>query len=158
MSTTSLFIAKLAAAYAVLVLSVAAQSSSAPAEVNANPRDPVVSKHAWDGSGFVWPGEERSGGEETEVSVAKIKLPAGEPTPWHCHPYTTVGYVLSGVLEITNGDKTVRFYPGDSVFETARQPHRGQALDSDVELIVMRVGVADEPNTLVVDSPDAKCY
>ena len=62
-----------------------------------------------------------------EVSVTEYDIPPGAVLPTHRHMYPRYGYVLSGILEVTNEEtgKTVRFGAGEFAVESINQWHTG---------------------------------
>ena len=102
---------------------------------------------SWDGNGIQYP----SG--EAEITSVLLKLEADKPTPWHCHPVPTTGYVLSGQIEVetANGQKTL-ISEGESAVEVMNTLHRGTAVGDAVKLVVFYVGTKGLPNTLLPDT------
>ena len=104
----------------------------------------------WNGESIVYPQG------EAQVTSFKLSIDEGETTPFHCHPVPTLGYILSGTVEVElqNGKKSI-FRAGESVVEVLRTVHRGKAIDGPVEIIVFYAGATDLPNT-VMPEDDAK--
>ena len=67
---------------------------------------------SWDGSKFSYPDKNE------EITAIKIFLAPNAKLPYHCHPFPTIGFVLSGEVEVekTNGEKHL-FRKGDVVCE-----------------------------------------
>ena len=102
---------------------------------------------SWDGQDIVYPQ-----GEE-EVTAIKLTLPAGEQLPFHCHPYSTVGIVSAGEIEVEklNGEKK-KFAAGDTIVEVANTWHRGTNTSKETaELVGFYIGIKDKPNTVMMD-------
>ena len=69
--------------------------------------------------------------------------------PFHCHPVPTMGYVLQGTVQVDLADgESARFGAGSALVEVMNTPHRGQAVDGPVEIIVFYAGAVGTPNTL----------
>lgn len=86
---------------------------------------------AWDGQKLAYPAG------EPEITAIKVVLPPGGKMPFHCHPFATVGTILSGTLEVEklNGEKQ-RFNKGDTIIEVSNIWHRG-INPSDTEEVVL---------------------
>jgi quercetin dioxygenase-like cupin family protein len=106
---------------------------------------------SWDGGHLAYPEG------QVRVTSAILRIDPGEQTAFHCHPVPTMGYVLSGSVEVVTaqGDKR-RFDKGDALVEVMKTPHRGRAVDGPVELIVFYAGAEDVPNTVMPGSEEAK--
>jgi quercetin dioxygenase-like cupin family protein len=108
------------------------------------------SSQSWDGGSIEYP----TG--VSEVTAVKLEIGRGETTPFHCHPVPTLGYILSGSVEVEtkSGKKTI-LHQGEPVIEVMRTLHRGKALGGPVEILVFYAGVVDLPNTILAsDDPD----
>lgn len=97
----------------------------------------------WEGGEIVYPEG------KAEITVFKLKLAAGQTSPFHCHPVPTMGYVLQGTIEVEtiDGKKTI-LKEGDSAIEVMRTVHRGRAVDGPVEIIVFYAGAESVPTTV----------
>ena len=57
-------------------------------------------------------------------------LPEGKNRSKNCHDGQEWDYVLSGVLEITIGEKVIVLYPGDCIYFDASNPHCMRAINN----------------------------
>lgn len=106
----------------------------------------------WEGDEIVYPEG------KAEVTSVKLRIAAGQTTPFHCHPVPTMGYVLKGTIEVetSSGKKTI-LKEGDSAIEVMRTLHRGRAVNGPVEIIVFYAGAESIPTTVMpADDPDFK--
>lgn len=65
-------------------------------------------------------------GEQTLMS--EFRLEKGADLPRHSHPHEQTGYLVSGELELTIGEKTFHAAPGDSWCIKAEVKHSAVAL------------------------------
>lgn len=108
---------------------------------------------SWDGNGFHYPEG------DPQVTSIYLNLEAGEQTAWHCHPVPTMGYVLSGSLEVeTIGGDRILLEKGDSVVEVMRTLHRGHGLEDGVKIVVFYAGATDIPNTVLRSDPESAVH
>ncbi len=108
---------------------------------------------SWDGGNFHYP----TG--EAEITSAKLVLEEGQILKFHCHPVPTFGHVLNGSLEVETKDgKKVLLNKGESVVEVMKTIHQGTALEDSTEILVFFAGAKSVPNTVFMDSEDAKKY
>ena len=108
---------------------------------------------SWDGNDFHYPEG------DPQVTSIYLNLSAGEQTAWHCHPVPTMGYVLSGSLEVeTIGGERIRLEQGDSVVEVMRTLHRGHGLEDGVKIVVFYAGATDIPNTVLRSDPASAAH
>jgi quercetin dioxygenase-like cupin family protein len=99
----------------------------------------VQSTETWDGVELTYPGG------QPEITVARIKIPAGVSLPMHCHPMPLAGAVVSGKLKVvTKVGEARTFEEGDGVIEVVNTWHQGTALE-DTDLIVVYVGALGLP-------------
>ncbi len=105
---------------------------------------------SWDGGVFHYPG-----GKPRITSII-LALGEGEMTPWHCHPVPTMGYLVSGSLEVetVNGER-IRLREGDSVVEAMGTLHRGHGLAGGVEIAVFYAGAEGLYDTVLADDPES---
>ena len=109
--------------------------------------------HTWEGGKIVYPQG------NAEVTSFQLRIKAGEVTKFHCHPVPTLGYILSGKVEVETRDgKTKGFKEGESVVEVLRTVHRGKAIDGPVEIVVFYAGATDIPNTVLPESDQEHLY
>lgn len=104
----------------------------------------------WEGGKIVYPGG------EAEVTAVILRINEGDEPPFHCHPVPTLGYVLTGVVEVETQDgKKRRISQGESVVEVMNTVHRGTAIEAPVEIIVFYAGAQGIPNTVLpADDPE----
>lgn len=96
---------------------------------------------------------------DAEVTSVKLKIEEGELTPFHCHPVPTIGYVLSGHIEVETQDgRKMQFKQGDSVVEVLKTVHRGKALEGPVEIVVFYLGATHIPNTVLPEHDERHQY
>ncbi|MCB1843025.1 MAG: cupin domain-containing protein [Halioglobus sp.] len=105
---------------------------------------------SWDGGAISYP----SG--DPQVTAVILRIEEGDEPPFHCHPMPTLGYVLTGVVEVEtrNGDKAV-FRAGEAVVEVMRTVHRGVALEAPVEILVFYAGASGLPTTVLPGQTEA---
>ena len=104
----------------------------------------LETERSWDGNAFHYP--------DGEPRVTSIILTVGqdETTAWHCHPVPTLGYVLSGTLEVETADgDRVTLRQGDSVVEVMATLHRGHGLAGGAKIVVFYAGARGIPNTVL---------
>jgi quercetin dioxygenase-like cupin family protein len=58
--------------------------------------------------------DRRTLGCSERLLIAEFRAAPGVDVPRHSHPHDQVGYVVSGEVQLTIGDETVRCAPGDS--------------------------------------------
>jgi quercetin dioxygenase-like cupin family protein len=104
----------------------------------------------WEGGAIAYPGG------EAEVTAVILRIEEGQEPPFHCHPVPTLGYVLTGVVQVETKDgRTRRIEKGESVVEVMNTVHRGIAIEAPVEIIVFYAGARGIPNTVLpADDPD----
>ena len=115
-------------------------SQPAGAESDISTEVLIQSSTSWDGQPFDYP-------EGTpEISVVRIRIPAGASLPWHCHPVPLAGVLTRGRLQVTKRDgEHITVEEGEGLIEVSRQWHRGRA-EEDAEIIVVYAGAAGMPN------------
>ncbi len=100
---------------------------------------------SWDGSGLpAYPVG------TPEITILKIKIPAGAKLPLHKHPVINAGVLLSGELTVvTEDDKTLHLKAGEPVIEVVNKWHYGMNTgDKTAEILVFYAGVQDTPITV----------
>ena len=104
----------------------------------------------WEGGEIVYPKG------DPEITSVILRLGEGDMTDFHCHPVPTLGYILSGSIEVeTKTGKKSKFNEGESVVELMGTLHRSKAIDGPVEVVVFYVGETLTPNTvLAIHDPD----
>ncbi len=85
-----------------------------------------------------------------EITILRIRIPAGAELPMHEHPVTNAGVLLSGELTVVAKDKkTLHLKAGDSIVEVVNKAHYGKNEGTKTaEIIVFYAGVADKPITV----------
>ncbi len=105
---------------------------------------------AWNGDHIDYP----TG--DAEITAFILELKAGKPTPLHCHPVPTMGYLLKGEIEVeTDVGAKRRFREGEAVVEVFRTLHRGRALTETAQILVFYAGAVDQPNTILASDATA---
>ena len=91
---------------------------------------------------------------QPEVTVLRIRIPAGVALPQHLHPVINAGMLLKGRLKvITDRGQTKVLAAGDGLIEVVNQLHAGRSLGpGPAEIVVVYAGVKGLPNT-VEDAP-----
>ena len=103
-------------------------------------------------SGSSWDGEvlpEYPKGKP-EITILRIKIPAGAELPMHEHPVINAGVLLSGELTVVTKDKkTLHLKAGDSIVEVVNKAHYGKNEGTKTaEIIVFYAGTVDKPITV----------
>jgi quercetin dioxygenase-like cupin family protein len=85
-----------------------------------------------------------------EITILRIKIPAGAELQMHEHPVINAGVLLSGELTvITKDKKTLHLKAGDSIVEIVNKAHYGKNEGTNTaEIIVFYAGIADKPITV----------
>jgi quercetin dioxygenase-like cupin family protein len=85
-----------------------------------------------------------------EITILRIKIPAGAELPIHGHPVINAGVLLSGELTVVTKDKkTLHLKAGDSIVEVVNKTHYGKNEGTETaEIIVFYAGTADKPITV----------
>lgn len=129
----------------LLAMLITAYPASAPAGAELL----LKSRTSWNGGSFAYPKG------DAEITAWRVTLDQGERTPVHCHPVPTMGYILSGVLEVAtpSGDR-VTLGAGSAMVEVMAARHSGRAVEGPVEILVFYAGAAGLPNTIPSDGDD----
>jgi quercetin dioxygenase-like cupin family protein len=87
---------------------------------------------------------------QPEVTILRIKIPAGAKLEIHNHPVINAGVLLSGELTvITDDNKTLHLKAGDSIVEVVNKKHYGKNEGSQTaEIIVFYAGEVNKPITI----------
>jgi|SaaInlStandDraft_6_1057023.scaffolds.fasta_scaffold168828_1 quercetin dioxygenase-like cupin family protein len=113
------------------------------------------SSKSWDGKNITYP----IGNEE--ITAIKIDLAPNAKLPFHCHPYPTIGYVISGSIEVEKQDgNSMVFKKGDVIFELVKSWHRGRNPSNinKAEIIVFYIGQKKSENTFMFNADNiTKC-
>ncbi|MDH4232973.1 MAG: cupin domain-containing protein [Nitrospirota bacterium] len=122
-------------------------SGTVPAE---NPNTVIVDVLSKTGSS--WDGEPLPDypAGKPEITILRIKIPAGTQLPLHKHPVINAGVLLSGELTVvTEDNKTLHLKAGDPIVEVVNTWHYGKNEGSEpAEILVFYSGTADRPITL----------
>lgn len=110
----------------------------------------VLSKtsESWDGAKLHYPKG------VPEITAIKIILKPGEEMPFHCHPFPTIGYIVSGTLIVEKLDGTNHtFNTGDTISEVVGSWHRGKnpSKTEPVELVGFYTGAKGTGTTIPYD-------
>jgi quercetin dioxygenase-like cupin family protein len=85
-----------------------------------------------------------------QITILKIKIPAGARLPRHEHPVINAGVLLSGELTVVTDDgKRLHLKTGDSIVEVVNKWHYGMNEgDKPAEIIVFYAGTPGCPITV----------
>lgn len=88
---------------------------------------------------------------EPQITILRIKIPAGAKLPMHKHPVINAGVLIKGNLTVTTeGGKVLELKAGDPIIEVVKTWHFGQNKgDEPAEIIVFYAGVKEEPITII---------
>lgn len=86
-----------------------------------------------------------------EITILRIKVPAGAKLEMHKHPVINAGIMVSGELTvITEKNETLHLKAGDSIIEVVDKWHCGKNEGSKTaEIIVFYAGVINQPITII---------
>lgn len=85
-----------------------------------------------------------------EVTILRIRIPAGVTLPWHTHPVINAGVLISGQLTVTTkaGD-TLHLKAGDPIVEVVNTWHYGKNEGTGpADIIVFYAGVEGQAITV----------
>lgn len=87
---------------------------------------------------------------QPEVTILRIKIPAGEKLDVHYHPVINAGVLLTGELTVIAEDnKILRLKAGDSIVELVNKKHYGKNEGTEpAEIIVFYAGTENKPITV----------
>jgi len=87
---------------------------------------------------------------QPEITILRIKIPAGAQLAMHQHPVINAGVLIAGELTvITEDNKTLHLKAGDSIVELVGTKHYGKNEGNQMaEIIVFYAGVVDKPITV----------
>ena len=87
---------------------------------------------------------------QPEVTILRIKIPAGAKLEIHNHPVISAGVLLKGELTvIAEGGKILHLKSGDSIVELVNKKHYGKNEGTEpAEIIVFYAGVENKPITI----------
>jgi quercetin dioxygenase-like cupin family protein len=85
-----------------------------------------------------------------EITILRIKIPAGAKLEMHKHPVINAGLMLAGELTvITEKNETLYLKAGDSIIEVVDKWHYGKNEgNKTAEIIVFYVGIVNQPITV----------
>ncbi len=85
-----------------------------------------------------------------EITILRIRIPAGSKLEMHWHPVINAGVLLSGELTVVTKDgKTLMLRAGDALVEVVDRWHYGKNEGTTTaEIIVFYAGIAGEPITV----------
>lgn len=87
---------------------------------------------------------------QPEVTILRIKIPAGAELDVHYHPVINAGVLLKGELTVVADDgKILRLKAGDSIVELVNKKHYGKNEGTQTaEIIVFYAGIENKPITI----------
>jgi quercetin dioxygenase-like cupin family protein len=87
---------------------------------------------------------------QPEVTILRIKIPAGAKLEIHNHPVINAGVLLTGELTVvTEDNKTLHLKAGDSIVELVNKKHYGKNEGKETaEIIVFYAGIENKPITV----------
>lgn len=87
---------------------------------------------------------------QPEVTILKIRIPAGAKLEIHNHPVINAGVLLKGELTvISEDDKILHLKAGDSIVELVNKKHYGKNEGTEMaEIIVFYAGIENKPITI----------
>jgi D-alanyl-D-alanine dipeptidase len=85
-----------------------------------------------------------------EITILRIKIPAGVTLPMHKHPVINAGYMLKGRLKVVTEDgKTFSVKAGEAIVEVVNKWHYGvNESKEDAEILVFYAGEAGKAITI----------
>jgi quercetin dioxygenase-like cupin family protein len=85
-----------------------------------------------------------------EITILRIKIPAGAKLEMHKHPVINAGLMLAGELTvITEKNETLHLKAGDSIIEVVDKWHYGKNEgNKTAEIIVFYAGIVNQPITV----------
>lgn len=88
--------------------------------------------------------------DKPEITILRIKIPAGAKIDMHKHPVINAGVLLSGELTvITEKNETLHLKAGDSIIEVVNKWHYGKNEGSKTaEIIVFYAGIVNKQITI----------
>lgn len=104
------------------------------------------STHSWNGAMLpTYPAG------QAEVTILKIRIPAGARLPVHYHPVINAGVLIEGELTVEGEDGAIlHLVAGDAIIEMVNTPHYGRNDgDKDAVIIVFYAGIEKQPVTVI---------
>ncbi len=91
-----------------------------------------------------------------EITILRIKIPAGAKLEMHKHPVINAGLMLAGELTvITEKNETLHLKAGDAIIEVVDKWHYGKNEGSKTaEIIVFYAGIVNQPITVKATQRD----
>ncbi|MDO9265074.1 MAG: cupin domain-containing protein [Desulfosalsimonadaceae bacterium] len=131
-----------------IFLTVLLSSNGLAKDVNVNAvqvKELAKSSVSWDGSRL--PDYPKG---SPEITILRIKIPAGAQLPMHEHPVINAGVLLTGELTvITEDNKTLHLKAGKALVEVSNKWHYGKNEGSQpAEIIVFYAGTPGAPITV----------
>jgi len=95
---------------------------------------------------------------QPEITILRIKIPAGAQLAMHYHPVINAGVLIAGELTvITEDGKTLHLKAGDSIVELVNKKHYGKNEGTQTaEIIVFYAGIVDKPITIQQNITDKR--
>ncbi len=137
----------------IVFLSVLLLSSCAGTLKNVQVETLTKSTTSWDGQTL--PDYPKG---QPQITILRIKIPAGAKLEMHRHPVINAGVMISGeLMVITENNETLRIKAGDAIIEVVDKWHFGKNEGSNTaEIIVFYAGVVNQPITVKHDSGTSK--
>lgn len=87
---------------------------------------------------------------EPEITILRIKIPAGTKLEIHNHPVINAGILIKGELTVVaENNKTLHLKAGDSIVELVNKKHYGRNEGTETaEIVVFYAGVENKPITI----------
>lgn len=87
---------------------------------------------------------------QPEITILRIKIPAGAKLETHEHPVINAGVLLKGELTVIAEDnKTLHLKAGDSIVEMVNKKHYGKNEGTETaEIIIFYAGIENKPITV----------
>jgi quercetin dioxygenase-like cupin family protein len=87
---------------------------------------------------------------QPEVTILRIKIPAGAKLEIHNHPVINAGVLIAGELTvITEDNKMLHLKAGDSIVELVNRKHYGKNEGMETaEIVVFYAGTVNKPITI----------
>ncbi|PKN09375.1 MAG: cupin domain-containing protein [Deltaproteobacteria bacterium HGW-Deltaproteobacteria-7] len=103
------------------------------------------SSKSWDGQALP-----RYPKGQPEITILRIKIPAGAKLEIHNHPVINAGVLIAGELTvITEDNKILHLKAGDSIVELVNKKHFGKNEGTQTaEIIVFYAGTVNKPITV----------
>ncbi len=85
-----------------------------------------------------------------EITILRIRIPAGTTLPWHTHPVINAGVLISGELTVTTkAGQVLELKAGDPIVEVVDTWHYGENKgDQPADIIVFYAGTKGNPITI----------